>query len=72
MIEAILDKMIAAIGRELLNVNALLLLDVYDWFCSFVDGQLHHLKDVDTSKLITSANLLSILVATLEHRYILL
>ena len=39
--------------------------DVYDWFCQFADEQSHHLKDVDTSKLTTSANILSNLIATL-------
>ena len=58
--------MIAAVGRELLDGNALLLPDIYDWFCSFADEQSHHLK-VDTSKVIKSANILSNLVATLEH-----
>ena len=61
----------SAVDRELLERNALLLHDVYDWFCQFADEQSHHLKDVDTSKLTTSANILSNilsnLIATLQH-----
>ena len=41
LIEASLDKVIAAVGRELLDGNALLLPDIYDWFCSFADEQSH-------------------------------
>ncbi len=67
LIEASMDRVIAAVGRELLERNALLLPDVYDWFCLFANEQSHHLKDVDTLKLTTSSNILSNLVATLEH-----
>ncbi len=67
LIEASMDQVIAAVGRELLEGNALLLPDVYGWFCHFADEQSHHLMDIDTSKLVTSANILSNLVATLEH-----
>ena len=67
LIEASTDKVISAVGRELFEGNALLLPDVYDWFCQFADERSHHLKDVDTSKLTTSANILSNLIATLQH-----
>lgn len=67
LIEASMDKVISAVGRELFEGNAWLLPDVYDWFCQFADEQSHHLKDVDTSKLTTSANILSNLIATLQH-----
>ncbi len=67
LIEASMDRVIAAVGRELLERNALLLPDVYDCFCPFTNEQSHHLKDVDTLKLTTSSNILSNLVATLEH-----
>ena len=36
-------------------------------FAIFAEEQSHHLKDVDTSRLITSANILSSLIATLQH-----
>ena len=68
LIEASRDKVASAVGRELLEGNALLLPEVYEWFCQFADEQSHHLKNkVDTSKLSTSANTLSYLIATLQH-----
>ena len=68
LIDASADKVVSAVGRELLEGNALLLPQAHDWFCHFADEQSHHLKEeVDSSKLTTAANILSNLIATLQH-----
>ena len=63
-----MNRVVLAVGRELLYRNALLLPTVHEWFCSFAAEHPYHLKeDIDVTKLVTSANILSNLIASLQH-----
>ena len=61
-----MNRVVSAVASVLLNGNAALLPDVHDWFCSFAAQQSHNLSDICVSKLVTSANILSILIGTLQ------
>lgn len=70
LIEVSINKVVAAVGHELLQGNALLLPELHNWFSGFANEELHNLEEreeVNTSKLVTSAYILSNLVAILQH-----
>ncbi len=68
LIEAASNKVAVAVGNQLLEGNALLLPEVHNLFCFFAEKLSHHLKEeVHISTLVTSSNILSYLIATLQH-----
>ena len=65
---AAMTRVVVAVGRDLLNGNVMLLPDVHDLFNLYASELSPHLREeIDTSKLVTSANILSNLKANLQH-----
>ena len=63
VIDECMQQTAAAVGRELLNGNAMLLPDVQDWFRAFAQQRL----DLEEKAKVTSGFILSNLIATLQH-----
>ena len=69
LIDAAMTRMVITVGRELLNGNVMLLPDVHDLFNSYASelSKYLHEDNINISKLVTSAYILSNLTATLQH-----
>ena len=68
LINAAMTRVVVAVGKDLLNGNVMLLPDVHDLFNLYASELSPHLREeIDTSKLVTSANILSNLKANLQH-----
>ena len=64
---AAMTRAVVAVGRDLLNGNVMLLPDhdLFNLYASELSPHLH--EEIDTSKLVTSANILSNLKANLQY-----
>jgi len=59
LINAAMTRVVVAVGRDLLNGGVMLLPDVHDLLNLYASEQSSHLREeIDTSKLVTSANIL--------------
>ena len=68
LVEAAMMRVVITIGRELLDGNVMLLPDVHERFNSYASELSQYLhEDVNISKLVTSAYILSNLTANLQH-----
>jgi len=56
-INAAMPRVVVAVGRDLLNGGVMLLPDVHNLYASELSSHLR--EEIDTSKLVTSANILS-------------
>ena len=60
LINAAMTRVVVAVGRDLLNGGVMLLPDVHNLFNLYASELSSHLREeIDTSKLVTSANILS-------------
>ena len=65
---AAMTRVVVAVGRDLLNGNVMLLPDVHNLFNLYASELSPHLcEEIDTSKLVTSANILSKLKANVHY-----
>jgi len=68
LINAAMTRVVVAVGRDLLNGGVMLLPDVHNLFNLYASELSSHLREeIDTSKLVTSANILSNLKVNLQH-----
>ena len=67
-INAAMTRVVVAVGRDLLNGNVMLLPHVHNLFNLYASELSYHLREeIDTSKLVTLANILSNLKTNLQH-----
>ena len=63
-----MTRVVVAVGRDLLNGGVMLLPDVHNLFNLYASELSSHLREeIDTSKLVTSANILSNIKVNLQH-----
>ena len=71
LVDATMKRVVVAVGKELLDRNVLLLPSVYDLFCSQASELSCNLEEeVDTTKLVTSAWIMSSLKVTLKNHIV--
>ena len=68
LIDTAMTRVVIAVGKELLNGNVMLLPDVHELFNSYATELSQYLhEDINITKLVTSAYILSNLTANLQH-----